>query len=248
MNTFVGVGIYQGEFTSDSGLRFLQINLPKIGNKGADVPLYVVPNKAAGDILNSFAPGVRLLLNGRLYPSRQDYKMYFVPNSVIQIVPGSLTLNKVTLGGGYVKAEQQPKPNLLKFTVMSNAPAQPLLNHDWSDSLSFRIEAWEDDAKRIDMLGHKGRQMIMEGILRYSTWQSAEGQTRGGYSIRTRSGLYQFFGKKKVENPDAETRVVTNGKKYEAPQPVVVEPYQSTIKEDKESSTMKTKGEEELPF
>ena len=77
MNTFVGVGIYQGEFTSDSGLRFLHINLPKIGTKGADVPLYVVPNKAAGDILNSFAPGVRLLLNGRLYPSRQDYKMYF---------------------------------------------------------------------------------------------------------------------------------------------------------------------------
>ena len=245
MNTFTGIGIYKGEIFTDSGLRFMQIDLPRVGKSGADVPLFVVPNKAAGDTFDAFAPGVRLLINGRLYPSRQDYKMYFVPNQPLQVVPGNLTLNKVSLAGGYVKATEQPREDLLKFTVMCSAPAQMILNHTWDDSLSFRIEAWGDDAKRIELLGHKGRQMTMEGILRYSTWQTPDGQKRGGYSIRTRAGLYQFFGKKKTETPTDEVKVVTTGKKYEAPTPAIAEPYQSNVKE---SVTVQRSADEGLPF
>ena len=242
MNTFTGIGSYKGEVFTDSGLRFMQVDLPRVGNKGNDVPIFVVPNKAAGETFDAFAPGARLLLNGRLYPSRQDYKMYFVPNAPLQVVTTNITLNKVTLAGGFVNPEFNDNIGLLKFTVMCSAPAQMLLNHTWDDSLSFRMESWGDDAKRIQMLGHKGRQMVLEGILRYSTWQTADGQKRGGYSVRTRAGLYQFFGKKKTEG---DVKVTPTGKKFEAAAPVTAEPYQAPRKE---STVVNTSGEDALPF
>jgi len=118
----------------------------------------------------------------------------------------------------------------MNFTIMCNAPAQQLLGHTWDDSLSFRIEAWGDDAKRIDRLGHVGRMISMEGVLRYSTWRTKEGQERGGYSIRARSGLYQFFGKNKKKEESEEVRMVSSGIKNEAPVTVTAEPYQSAVK------------------
>jgi len=243
MNTFTGIGSYKGEVFTDSGLRFMQVDLPKVGNKGNDIPIYVVPNKAAGETFDAFAPGARLLLNGRLYPSRQDYKMYFVPNAPLQVVTTNLTLNKVTLAGGFVNPEFVDNLGLLKFTLMCSAPAQTLLNHTWDDSLSFRMESWGDDAKRIQMLGHKGRQMVLEGILRYSTWQTPDGQQRGGYSVRTRAGLYQFFGKKKTEAAPSTAPVDI---KLPEGTNLTRRPMNEIPK--KESTVVKTSGEDALPF
>ena len=47
MNTFLGIATYAGEKFTDAGLRFMEMSLPKVGNSGADVPIFVVPNKAA---------------------------------------------------------------------------------------------------------------------------------------------------------------------------------------------------------
>jgi len=231
MNTFSAVGTYIGETFTDNGLRFMQVNIPKVGNSGADVPIYLVPNRAAGETFDAFAPGIKLFLNGRLYPSRQDYKMYFVPNQPLQIVQGGLTFNKVNLTGGIGYIAEQKREDLMNFTIMCNAPAQQLLGHTWDDSLSFRIEAWGDDAKRIDRLGHVGRMISMEGVLRYATWRTKEGQERGGYSVRARSGLYQFFGKNKKKDEQAEVRLVSSGTKNEPPVVVTAEPYQSAVKQ-----------------
>ena len=242
MNTFTGIGSYKGDVFTDSGLHFIQIDLPRVGNKGNDVPIFVVPNKVIGDTFDAFSPGARLLLNGRLYPSRQDYKMYFVPNAPLQVVTTNVTLNKVNIGGSFCYPEFNDKIGLLKYTIKCSAPSVQRLNHTWNDSLSFRMESWGDDAKRIEMLGHIGRQMIIEGILRYSTWQTADGQQRGGYSVRTRAGLYQFFGKKKTEG---DVKVTPTGKKFEAAAPVIAEPYQAP---KKESTVVNTSGEDALPF
>ena len=48
MNTFLGIGTYTGERFTDNGLRFMEMQLPKVGNSGGDVPIMVVPNRAAG--------------------------------------------------------------------------------------------------------------------------------------------------------------------------------------------------------
>lgn len=231
MNTFTGVVTYMGETFTDNGLRFMQLSLPKVGNSGADVPIYMIPNRAAGETFDAFAPGVKLLINGRLYPSRKDYKMYFVPNQNLQLVSNGLVFNKVNITGGIGYIAEQKREDLINFTIMCNAPAQQIIGHTWDDSLSFRIEAWGDDCKRIERLGHVGRMISLEGVLRYSTWRTADGQERGGYSVRARSGLYQFFGKNKKKEEGEEIRTVSTGQKYEAPVAVKAEPYQSAVKQ-----------------
>jgi len=123
------------------------------------------------------------------------------------------------------------REDLINFTLMCNAPAQQIIGHTWDDSLSFRVEAWGDDCKRIERLGHVGRMMSLEGVLRYSTWRTSDGEERGGYSVRARSGLYQFFGKNKKKDEEAEVVMVTTGKKHEAPSAVKAEPYQSSVRQ-----------------
>jgi len=229
MNTLLATGTYTGEKFLDNGLRFIQVNLPKIGNAGAQVPLLVVPNKAAGETFDVFQPGAQVLVGGRLYPNRQDYKMYLVPNQVIQLVSGSLAINQVNLAGGVGFIPEQTKEDLFTFSMMCSAPAQQILGHTWDDSLAFRIEAWGDDAKRMTNNLFVGRQITVSGALRYNTWTTQDGQQRGIYQVRVKANLYSFFGKNKKKEEQEEVRTVTTGTRFTSPQPVVVEPYQSSV-------------------
>jgi len=49
MNLFLATGIYEGDKFTDNGLRFMQVSLPATNTKGQNVPVFVVPNKAAGE-------------------------------------------------------------------------------------------------------------------------------------------------------------------------------------------------------
>jgi single-stranded DNA-binding protein len=207
----------------------MQMNLPKVGNSGAITPVFVVPNKAAGETFDVFQPGVNLLISGRLYPNRQDYKMYLVPNQVIQVAPPTLVVNQVNLAGGVGFIPDQTKEDLFTFSLMCSAPAQQILGHTWDDSLSFRMEAWGDDAKRMATNLHVGRQIAVTGALRYNTWTTQDGQQRGIYQVRVKSGTYAFFGKNKKKEEQSEVKTVVTGDKFGAPQAVVVEPYQSSV-------------------
>jgi single-stranded DNA-binding protein len=88
---------------------------------------------------------------------------------------------------------------------MCKAPSQQLLNHTWSDSMGFRMEAWGDDAKRLGALLYVGRQVAMAGSLRYNTWKAQDGSQRATYQVRVRAGQYSVFGKNQpkdgVESP-----------------------------------------------
>ena len=229
MNTLLATGTYVGEKFLDNGLRFLQINLPKVGNSGSEVPLLVVPNKAAGETFDVFQPGVRLLVGGRLYPNRQDYKMYLVPNQVFQVMPAAATINQVTLAGGVGFIPEQSREDLFTFSLMCSAPAQQILGHNWDDSLSFRMEAWGDDAKRMTNGLHVGRQITVLGSLRYNTWTTQDGQQRGMYQVRVKAGQYAFFGKNKKKEEQEEIRAVTTSERFAAPVAAVAEPYQSSV-------------------
>lgn len=257
MNTFTGVVTYVGDTFTDSGLRFMQLNVPKIGSKGEDAPLYMLPTKACGETFDMLSPGAKLLINGRLYPSRQDYKMYFIANQPLQIVQGLLNLNKVNLSGGMSEIGPENKKvfdggnQCLNFSLMCNAPAQQMLNHSWQDSLGFRIEAWNTDCERIERLGQRGRFLTLEGTLRYNTWTTKEGQKRGAYSVRTRSGLYNFGkpNKNMIKEEVKNTYVTSSTVQGEAPVVVTAEPYQSAVNQSKEvNTTPKTADSSNLPF
>jgi len=92
-----------------------------------------------------------------------------------------------------------------------------VLGHNWDDSLSFRMESWSEDARRLDKMLHVGRQVSVEGVLRYNTWTTPDGDHRGMYQVRVRSGLYAAFGKNKKLVDLEAGKAAESVKKVEAP-------------------------------
>lgn len=233
MNSFIATGTYAGERFTDSGLRFMHLNLPKIGKKGDEVPLLVVPNRAAGETFDVFQPGAKILVGGRLYPNKKDYKMYVIPNMPIQVA-GDVNINRVNLSGGVGFIADTTIEDLFSFSLMCTAPNQAVIGHNWQDSLGFKMEAWGEDAARLRQMCSIGRQISVEGVLRYQTWSAEDGSRRGAYQVRVRSSLYAAFGKnKKKEDEVIEKNVtpVVNAPVVNASpstQPVAVLPLQQT--------------------
>ena len=225
MNLIIASATYAGEVFTDSGLRFMQLNIPASGKNNAAVPLLVIPNKAGGDSFDVFAQGCQILVSGRIYPNRNDYKMYVVPTQPLQVIPKEINLNQVNLAGGVGFIQEKKLEDLYAFSLMCKAPSQPLLGHNWQDRLGFRIESWEDDAKRLEALLYVGRQMAVTGMLRYNTWTAQDGSQRGTYQVRVRSSQYSVFGKNqpKVEEGQGEATVT------KAPAPVQKLPMQQDL-------------------
>lgn len=215
MNLIIVSASYVGETFTDSGLRFMQLTIPASG-KNAPVPLFLVPNKAAGESFDAFAPGCQLLLSGRLYPNRNDYKMYVVPTQPLQVVSKDLSVNQVNLAGGVGFIAEKRLEELFNVSLMCKAPSQQLLGHSWQDSLGFRLEAWGDDAKRLESLLYVGRQIAVAGSLRYNTWTAQDGSQRGTYQVRVRASSYSVFGK---NQPKGERQGEESVAKAAAPVP-----------------------------
>jgi len=227
MNTLLATATYKADKFLDNGLRFMEMTVPQPGKGAGEEPIWVFPNRAAGDSLDCFQPGARLLINGRLYPSRQDYKMYFVPNQQFQLVnEKTLIINKVNLSGvvGFIPPDKKTE-DVFAFTLICNAPGQQVLSYRSDDGLLFRLDGWGEDAKRLQKLLHVGRGVSIEGTLRYNTWVNNAGESRSSYQVRIRSGMYQAFGKNKnlVERPDG-TPVSGGWKKKEEGTPVDAAP------------------------
>jgi len=207
MNLIVASANYVGETFTDSGLRFMELTIAASGKNNAPVPLFLVPNKAAGDSFDAFAPGCQLLVSGRLYPNRNDYKMYVVPTQPLQVVSKDLSMNQVNLAGGVGFIQEKKLEDLFGFSLMCKAPSQQLLGHTWQDSMGFRIESWGDDAKRLEALLYVGRQMALTGSLRYNTWTAKDGGQRGTYQVRVRASQYSVFGKNQARGEEQTTEV-----------------------------------------
>lgn len=197
-----------GETTTANGLRVLQITVPLMDKKGSIMPLYLVPSMAAGETFGAFAEGSQILINGRLYPNRNDGKMYVVPNQPLQGIPKEVSLNQVCLAGGIGYINDPKMDDLFECSIMVKGPSNNLLNHSWSSSMPFRLESWKDDAQRLKNLVYKGRQVAVGGVLRYSSWTAEDGTHKGFYSVRVRSSQYSVFGKNQAKFEEA-TQVET---------------------------------------
>jgi len=210
MNLIIASASYTGEVFTDSGLRFIQLTIPASGKNNAPVPLLVIPNKAGGETFDVFTQGCQILISGRIYPNRNDYKMYVVPTQPLQVVSKDLSLNQVNLAGGVGFIQEKKLEDLFAFSLMCKAPSQQLLGHSWQDSLGFRVESWGDDAKRLEALLYVGRQMALTGSIRYNTWTAQDGSQRGTYQVRVRASQYSVFGKNqpKVGEGQGEATVV----------------------------------------
>ena len=225
MNTLKAGATYVGEGTTEHGIRYVEVAVPAVG-KGEDVKVKIIPTKAAGDVLNSCTKGANLLIGGRLYRNRAvqgDFNFYLIPTKRIELLSSRIPLNEVTIAGAYwlndndIKANQTGKDRH-NFTILTSAPQQPLLNHEYDDTISFSVTSWKYDAERILQTAHKGRQLIIEGYLRSYT---PAGSDTGYVSVTVRSGLVEMFGKKKekegskISKPADVSKVVIQGESKE---------------------------------
>ena len=204
MNTINVCATYTGDSARESGLRTLRFEAPSTG-KTKIIPVFVIPSYASGDSCapGYFPEGSNVLISGRLYPN-EDQKMYIVPVQPLQVVAKGVTLNHAHLAGGVGFVGEQRREDCFNFGLMCQAPKQKTLNHDWQDSLGFRIESWGDDAKRMQKFIFVGRQLSLGGTLKFDCWTDKEGVTRSNYKIRVKSAQYSFFGKnKKAEEKEA---------------------------------------------
>ena len=204
MNTIKVCATYTGDSARESGLRTLRFEIPSTG-KTKIIPVFVIPSYASGDSCapGHFPEGSNVLISGRLYPN-EDQKMYIVPVQPLQVVAKGITLNHAHLAGGVGFVGEQRREDCFNFGLMCQAPKQKTLNHDWQDSLGFRIESWGDDAKRMQKFIFVGRQLSLGGTLKFDCWTDKEGVMRSNYKIRVKSAQYSFFGKnKKAEEKEA---------------------------------------------
>ena len=225
MNTLKAGATYVGEGTTEHGIRYVEVAVPAVG-KGEDVMVRIIPTKAAGDVLNSCTKGANLLIGGRLYRNRAvqgDFNFYLIPTKRIELLSSRIPLNEVTIAGAYwlndndIKANQNGNERH-NFTILTSAPQQPLLNHEYDDTISFSVTSWKYDAERILQTAHTGRQMIIEGYLRSYT---PAGSDTGYVSVTVRNGLVEMFGKKKekedskISKPANASKVVIQGESKE---------------------------------
>ena len=220
MNTLKAGATYVGEGTTEHGIRYVEVAVPAVG-KGEDVKVRIIPTKAAGDVLNSCTKGANLLIAGRLYRNRAvqgDYNSYLIPTQRVQVVSSPVPLNDVTIAGAYwlsdndLKANQMPNQERHNFTLLTSAPTQQLLSHNYDDTISFSVTSWKYDAERILQTAHVTRQMLVEGYLR---------SYNGYVSVTVRNGLVEMFGRKevkessKISKPDSASKVVIQGESKE---------------------------------
>ena len=196
MNTLKACATYVEEGTTEHGIRYIEVAIPPVG-KGEDVKVRIIPNKAAGDVLGSCSKGANLLIAGRLYRNRAvqgDYNFYLIPTQRIQVVSSPVPLNDVTIAGAYWLSDNDLKANQNQdrhnFTMLTSAPTQQLLSHNYDDTISFSVTSWKYDAERILQTAFKGRQMLVEGYLR---------SYNGYVSVTVRNGLVEMFGRKEMK-------------------------------------------------
>ena len=229
MNSLKASAKYLGEGTTDHGIRYIEVAVPPIG-KSEDIKVRIIPNRAAGDVLGSCTKGANLLIGGRLYRNRAvqgDFNSYLIPTQKIELLPASIPLNDITIAGAYWLNDNDVKANQISnerhnFTILTSAPTQQLLSHEYDDTISFSVTSWKYDAERILQTAHKGRQMMIQGYLRSYT---PEGKDTGYVSVTVRSGLVEMFGKRKekeegssnIKSANASRVVIQGETKEEAP-------------------------------
>jgi len=239
MNILTACATYTGDSSTKSGLRTLRCIIPGTGKKPVVVPIFIVPSFAAGDscAAGALEENTELLISGRLYPNTEDGKMYLVPTQPVQVIAKGTTLNHVTLAGGVGFIGEQHNPDVFNFGIMCQAPKQKTLNHDWQDSLGFRIESWNDDAQRMKKFLFVGRQITLGGALKFDCWTAKDGTQRSNYKIRVKSAQYSFFGKnQKTEEKDSAVAAPDKKEVFESP-------HQQAI-----ATTTKPPVDDNIPF
>ena len=226
MNIINACAKYTGYEESIKALRF------EITGKGKNsaTPLFVIYSFAAQETSanpTAFEIGSNVLITGRLHRrlvnkkdqkeggkiqkevDPEDGRMYVVPTQELQITHPNCELNQVQLAGavgwrGDLKV--LPRGNgVINFGLLCQASKQRQLNHDWNDSVPFKIEAWGEESKRFDKHIYVGRSLALGGALKFDCWTAKDGSKQGGYKVSAKNAQHALFGKSQKTEEKTET-------------------------------------------
>ena len=215
MNIINACAKYTGYEESIKALRF---EIPGKGKNPA-TPLFVIYSFAAQETSanpSAFEIGSNVLIAGRLYKRVQpdeeekDGRMYVVPTQELQLTHPDCDLNQVQLAGavgwrGELKV--LPRGNgVINFLLLCQASKQKQLNHEWDDSVPFKIEAWGEEAKRFDKHVYVGRSLALGGALKFDCWTAKDGSKQGGYKVSAKNAQHALFGKSQKTEEKTETK------------------------------------------
>ena len=241
MNNIIASAIYKGDITTPNGLPTMHLEIPSSSKNNPPIPIFLLAGYAAKEtsIQGAFPKGSNLLLNARLFP-HSDGSMYTVPTSDIQLIPPNVFINQVFLAGGvgYITSKFIAKLNkeVTDFGLMCKSVQEKRLGISWKDSLPFKIESWDTDARRLKQFLYEGRQIALGGTIKFETYTDKEGKKQAKYKMRVRSSQYSFFGKneKDVIAQKELIETVRDIVKENQNQPQVYEsPHQQAIADSK---------------
>ncbi len=113
-------------------------------------------------------------------------------------------LNTIIIGGNIVRDPEvkevgEKKIKVTTFTIANNRSYQDKDNN-WQDETTYvDVEAWGNQAKKIEDKGEKGSPILVEGSLKLNQWENNEGQTISKILIRADRIHMLEQGKKKEE-------------------------------------------------
>ena len=196
MNKITATGQYKGDHTTPLGTRSLLLEIPGTG-KSPNVPIYLIPTFASRDscAIGVFEVGANIYFEGRLYLGN-DFKMYVIPTREVASAPPNLRINDLALAGGTSQTTYKAGVGVINFAIICQAPPQKILDlTDDKKDPGFRVEAWGDDAKRLEKNLWKGRGVALGAALKYEQWEK-DGVMNSRYKVRVKSNQYSFFGKR----------------------------------------------------
>ena len=222
MNIINACAKYTGYEESIKALRF---EIPGKG-KNTATPLFVIYSFAAQETSanpSAFEIGSNVLITGRLYHrliegkkgqkeiDPEDGRMYVVPTQELQISHPDCELNQVQLAGGVGwrgDLKVLPRGNgVINFLLLCQASKQRQVNHEWDDSVPFKIEAWGEEAKRFDKHVYVSRSLALGGALKFDCWTAKDGSKQGGYKVSAKNAQHALFGKN--QKTEEKTEPVT---------------------------------------
>ena len=229
MNIITACAKYTGHASEVNAMRF---EIPGRGKKNLATPIFVLPSFAAREtsIPGTLEEGTTVLISGRLYKRVQtdeekeekgaDERMYVIPTQELQKVDSKIELNHVHLAGGvgYLRMNStKDGTDVLNFGLVCQADKQKQLNHDWKDSVAFKLEAWNIDAQRLNKFLYSGRHMALGGTLKFDCYTQKDGSKRAEYKIRVKSSQYSFFGKNQKKEEEVNQTTTSKKEVYESP-------------------------------
>ena len=191
----------------EENIKAFRFEIPSTGQNPTPAPVFVVKNYTArksGLNPDTFEKGTNVLITGRLGNRKlregeeEDGRMYISPTQELQIAHPDCKLNHVQLSGQVCWIQDELKitgkgNSVLNCYMFCSGGKEALLNRDYNDDVSFKVEVWGDEAQRWFTKVKVGQAIALGGTLKFDCWTAKDGSKKGGYKVGVKNTQHDFY-------------------------------------------------------